>query len=459
MKLTYTKPNLARASVSSVSGPIIAGAQTVRSLIEETLQRIAEADPAIFIKATPTRALEEASASDARQTAGTPLGPLDGVPISWKALFDMEGEATSAGSLFPVDLARSDAELVARLKTAGAVTVGIVNMSEFAFSGLGMNPHFGTPLNPWGHGEDRLPGGSSSGSAVAVASGLVPISFGTDTSGSVRVPAAMNGIVGYKTSFGRWPSIGISPLSESLDTPGVLVTSVHDVKTVDDVVMHGRRTSAPNLNLGEIKLLVPENAIWAGTEMDVQKNFSDSIGRLASNGVRIIYRHIPELDEVLEIGRKHGTLVAVEAYALHCQKLISADAQHIDPMVRQRLKDAGRITRDDEHIIRTERDRLIKSLIAILGRYTFIACPTVPVTAPLKADLAENAEKYALVNSLVLRNTMIGSYLNWCGISIPNGLDTKGLPTGFLISGAHNRDDELIAAAGMMEPLIRPDIA
>lgn len=459
MKPNSPKQNLAWASISAARDSIGVGEQTAQSLIEETLQRIAEADPAIFIKATPARARKEASASDLRRAEGKSLGPLDGVPISWKALFDLEGEATSAGSLIPADVASSDAELVARLKGAGAITVGIVNMSEFAFSGLGMNPHFGTPLNPWSQGEERLTGGSSSGSAAAVASGLVPLSFGTDTSGSVRVPAAMNGIVGYKTSSGRWPSAGIFPLSETLDTPGVLAASVDDVKTVDDIVMHGCRTSASDVALNEIELLIPENAIWAETETDVRKNFSDSIGRLASQGVRIRYTHIPELDEVLDIGRHHGTLVALEAYALHGQKLSSPDARLMDPMVRLRLEDARRFTREDERIIRTKRHRLIQSLNSTFGPYTFIAFPTVAVTAPLIGDLAENAEHYSYMNRLVLRNTMIGSYLNWCGISVPNGLDTRGLPTGCLISGGHNRDDELIAAARRMETLIRPGIA
>ncbi len=192
-------------------------------------------DQAIFIRLTDDRARDEARIASRRLRAGRPRGLLDGVPVAWKDLFDLAGITTTAGSrvLAPGPAAERDATVVARLKAAGMVCVGHVNMTEFAFSGIGLNPHYGTPRNPHGTGEPRIPGGSSSGSAVAVARGLVPVAIGSDTGGSVRIPAAFNGIIGFKSSTGRYPMEGVFPLSRTLDTVGVFTRTVTDAVIVD----------------------------------------------------------------------------------------------------------------------------------------------------------------------------------------------------------------------------------
>ncbi|URK89543.1 hypothetical protein LP421_33450 (plasmid) [Rhizobium sp. RCAM05350] len=231
-------------------------------------------DRAVFTSVTPERAFHEAAATSARIAEGQPLRLLDGVPVAWKDLFNLKGEVTRAGSLVLDDgPAMADAELVRRLAVAGAVTVGKVNMTEFAFSGLGLNPHYGTPRNPWSGAQVRIPGGSSSGSAVAVALGLVPVAIGTDTSGSVRIPAALNGIVGFKASGNRWPLAGAFPLSPTLDTAGVMTNTVVDAAIVDAAA---RGLSAVDLRpapLEGLRIIVPLNAVWDDMEAAIVRNF------------------------------------------------------------------------------------------------------------------------------------------------------------------------------------------
>ena len=444
-------------SLLQLAAAMTGGGTTASAVTEATLDAIAASeDRAVFTAVLPERARREAAAATERQREGRPLSLLDGIPVAWKDLFDLEGEVTRAGSIVLDDgPAAADAALVQRLAAAGAVVVGKVNMTEFAYSGLGLNPHYGTPVNPWSRDEPRAPGGSSSGSGVAVARGLVSVAIGTDTGGSVRIPAAFNGVVGFKSSGTRWPMAGGFPLSRTLDTAGVLCRTMVDAVVVDAAA---RGLVAPDLRRGTLqgmRLVVPTNLVWDGIEADVASNAEAALARLAEAGARIDRRPLPQLDEVLAISARHGALNALEAYRLHQERLAGPGAARLDRRVRARLQLGARIGAEAEAAIRSARPALIASLDSLFDGNTLIAYPTLPHTAPRIAALEADDDLFVEVNAKTLRNTLVGNFLDWCGVSIPTGLDGAGLPTALLLSGGPGQDAALLAAALAAEPLIR----
>jgi aspartyl-tRNA(Asn)/glutamyl-tRNA(Gln) amidotransferase subunit A len=433
----------------------LAGAEAVT---EAALAAIDAAnEPGLFTLKTPDRARAEAKAGAARIRNGRPRSLLDGVPIAWKDLFDLEGVVTTAGSrvLAEEKPASVDAPVVERLKAAGMVTVGRVGMTEFAFSGLGLNPHYGTPRNPHSRSEPRIPGGSSSGSGVAVARGIVPVSIGTDTGGSVRIPAAFNGIVGYKSTYGRYPMAGVYPLSQTLDSLGVLCRSVADAIVVD-AAMRGalapdlRRTAPQN-----VTLVVPTNVVFDKAEPEVVARFDQALDRVARLGTRIEQRAIPAFDAVLELGARHGALVTAEAYALHAQRLAGPGAERMDQRVATRMRGGEKISLADFIALREARGRLMAEFNSRFAPGTMLAFPTVPHVAPAIRPLETDDELYVRTNALTLRNTMLGNFLGLCGVSIPCGTGADDLPVGFLLSGLGNTDLDVLAFALAIEDLVR----
>ena len=412
--------------------------------------------PSLFTLPTPARATAESAAAAARWKDGRPAGLLDGVPIVVKDMIDLAGEVTTVGSrVIGRDPAVADAAIVQRLAEAGAVTLGRVNMTELAFSGLGLNPHYGTPANPHGRDAPRVPGGSSSGSAVAVAAGIVPVAIGTDTGGSVRVPAAFNGIVGYKTSGGRWPMAGVFPLSRSLDTLGVFARSVVDAVVVD---AGARGLVAPDLRRGTLdglRILVPTTVVLDDLEPEVAANFEDALGRLARAGVTIERRAVPAFAEIMRLNADHGVLHAYEGYLVHRGLIASEAAVRMDRRVVARLGASAGVTTEDEGILRAARAQLIDEAWALFEGHTLVAYPSVPHVAPKIAPLEADDALFARVNAKTLRNTLFGNMLDWCGVSIPNGTGEAGMPTGFLLSGGPGRDDHLLATALTAEAVIR----
>jgi aspartyl-tRNA(Asn)/glutamyl-tRNA(Gln) amidotransferase subunit A len=348
----------------------------------------------------------------------------------------------------------ADAVVVQRLKAAGMVTVGRVGMTEFAFSGLGLNPHYGTPRNPYGGDEARIPGGSSSGSAVAVARGLVPISIGTDTGGSVRIPAAFNGIVGYKASYGRYPMDGVFPLAVSLDSLGVLCRTVADAVVVD-AAMRGRFASeVDRVAPKDVRLVVPTNVVFDDAEAAVIECFEAAIKRLAAVGMSVERRAIPALDAVIALGASRGALATAETYALHAARVAGPDAAKMDRRVAERIRGGAAISTVDFIAIRDARARLIAELRRDLGARTMLAFPTVAHVAPALKPLESDDQLYVRTNALTLRNTMLGNFLEFCGVSLPCGTDDRGLPVGFLLSAAGGLDAELLGLALEIEGLV-----
>lgn len=444
-------------TAAALGRSVAAGELDPRELIEEVLGSIAAcADEAVFVRLTPERARREAEAAALRQQAGRLAGPLDGVPIAWKDLFDIEGMPTTAGSRVLASAAPADvdAPVVARLAAAGMVSVGRTNMTEFAFSGLGLNPHYGTPRNPHGLGEPRIPGGSSSGSAVAVARGLVPVAMGSDTSGSVRIPAAFNGLVGYKASGGRYPMGGVYPLAPSLDTLGPLCRTVEDAILVDAAMRGESAPHASPVAPRRFRVLVPTNVVFEDAEPAVVANFEAALDRLADAGVAVERRPLPVLDDIRDLFARHGTLVAAEAYEVLASLVDGPRAAGIDRRVVARARLGARIGAEDRAALLTGRDRLIAAANLMLPDGTLIAFPTVACVAPKLGPLEADDETFFAVNGLVLRNTMLASFLDWCGVTIPSGTDADGMPTGFLVSARGGDDAALLAFARAAETTI-----
>ncbi|MEZ5933474.1 MAG: amidase [Alphaproteobacteria bacterium] len=450
-----TLMDLHRKSAAEIGRAIAEGLDPVE-VADVFLERIAaRADQPVFIKVTAGRARQEALASRERHRKDQALGPLDGVPIAWKDLIDVEGAPTTAGS----DLRRNDppaekdAPIVANATAAGMVTLGKVNLTEFAYSGIGLNPHYGTPSIPHDLKTPRAPGGSSSGSATAVSWGLAPCAIGSDTGGSVRIPSAFNGLTGYKSSEGRISKDGVVPLSVTLDTIGPLARTVEDCILLDAVLRGVTPAMPTHPTLADIRLVVPENVMLADLDPAVAENFLASLEALGSAGVAIEHRKLPLLDEVVAMTKEHGTLIAAEAYAQYKDMLESEQVKKVDRRVVARMMMGKSITPEDVQAIRDGRARLAAELRAALGS-AFLAMPTVPHTSPAIAPLEADDERFHRVNLKTLRNTSIGNILGTPGVAMPNGHDRNGLPTSLLISALAGDDDRLLAAALTIELVV-----
>lgn len=435
------------------------GTATAASLLRETLQAIeAHGDDAIFISLTQERAEREAVASDARRKAGTLLSPLDGVCVAWKDLFDTQGDVTTAGAKVFAGNPPStcDADVVAACTRLGMICVGKTNLTEFAYSGLGLNPHFGTPKNPHSTDEARIPGGSSSGSAVAVAAGLVPVAVGTDTAGSVRVPASFCGLVGYKSSQNRYSKAGVFALSDSLDSLGVFGHCVDDVMAMD-AAMRGERSPIgadvqPD-DPASLEIIIPQSVVLDDVAPDILENFDAAIDRLAKAGATINTMPFPIFNEVLVLFGKHGTLVVAEAATLHQELLASDKADLMDQRVRERMLLASNFTAQDYIHLQGARARLQKATSDLLGN-RFLLFPTTAMTAPPLAALEASDDLFVSTNLKALRNTMLGNYLGTPGVSLPIGLDRDGLPIGALLSAPYGGDDKVLSAARAIEGVV-----
>lgn len=454
------KHDLVERSIAQLSVLLQSGALDPRMLTDWTLGQIKDhADQSIFTTVTPERAMQEAEASYRRLSSGRSRGLLDGIPVAWKDLFAFAGLTTTAGSVLlkREPIAVEDAAVVSALAQAGMVSVGRVNMSEFAFSGLGLNPHYGTPRNPRAKDVARVPGGSSSGSGAVVAAGLVPVSIGTDTGGSIRIPAALNGVVGYKATRGRYSMRGVFPLAKSLDSLGPLCLTVQDAVWVDAAMRGLPASEVRRGDLNGLSIIVPTNVVFDGAEAGVIAAFDRALARLERAGARIRRQAIPAFTRIFELMAAHGPLVTAEAYALHRSRLEGPDAASIDRLVVARARLGEKITLSDYVDMLSARDRLIAEMSALIGPTEIVAYPTVahvaPPTEPLEADDALFVE----TNARTLRNTLIGNFLDWCGVSLPCGTGDAEMPVGLLLSALPHHDTHLLSVALAAEAVVRGD--
>ena len=440
---------LARAYLAGEADPI--------AVTEVLLDRIAAAQSdAVYLTVTAERARREARSAKARYGAGRPASGLDGVSIAWKDLFDMSGEVTTAGSALwrNASPAEDDCPVVAHLAAAGMVALGKVNMTEFAFSGLGLNPHYGTPANPHDKETPRIPGGSSSGSAVAVASGLATAAIGSDTGGSVRIPAAVNGIVGYKSSEGRISTEGATPLSFTLDTVGPLARTVEDCVHLD-AALRGTTPTVTRGHIAGMRLILSETLWLDDCEDAVTDAFEQAVKRLEKAGVTVETRTVPQIGEAARVMADHGTLANAESYFYHQERMESADAEEMDGRVVARILRGKTMTAQDVLMNQRMRAKLSAQIAADMED-AFLIGPTVPRVAPEIAPLDADPDEFGRVNLLMLRNTMTGNFLNLPGVAMPMASPSP-LPVSFLISAKSNDDERLLSAALAIEAIVRGD--
>jgi aspartyl-tRNA(Asn)/glutamyl-tRNA(Gln) amidotransferase subunit A len=427
------------------------GTTTSRVLIEDCLARIA--DPAgegaatfTAVHAKAARAM--ADAADALRRVGRETSRYAGIPIGVKDLFDMAGETTRAGSRALQDAppATTTATAVTRMIAAGFVPVGRTNMSEFAYSGLGINPHCGTPRAPWERTAGRIPGGSSSGSAVAIADGMAVAALGTDTGGSCRIPAAFCGVVGYKPTARRIPLDGALPLAPSLDSIGPLAPSVACCAVVDAVLAGKAPTPPPGMPLAGLCLAVPE-ALLDGMDADVATAFSRALAVLSVAGAAIRHVAFAAFGQIAEAGA-FGGFAAAEAYAWH-RRLLAEKGALYDPRIRMRIERGGKQSAADYIDLLTARARIIAEFDAATRGFDALVLPTVPLVPPRMADLDAEAD-YSRINLLALRNTLPANFMDRCSISIPCHQPGEP-PVGLMLMGDTMGDARLFAIAAAVE--------
>ncbi len=429
--------------------------QSCRDRLELALTRIADpngegARTCLTVYAREARAA--ADAADARAAGGTPLGPLDGVIVTIKDLFDVAGEPTRAGSRILAEdaaPATADAVVVRRLRLAGAVIVAKTNMTEFAFSGIGANPHFGTPGNP--RDRSRVPGGSSSGAAVAVGDGLCDIAIGTDTGGSVRVPAALCGLVGFKPSRQRVPTDGAFPLSTTLDSVGPIANSVEDCAKADAVMAGETFRPLEPIALGGLSFGVAEGMPLDRLDDTVAAAFVSAVARLERAGVRVSHEAMPLFDDMAAINAKGG-ISPPEACVIHRDRM-ARRAADIDPNVRVRIERGCAVSEADYADMMRERARLVRAMDARLSSLDALLMPTTSIVAPTIAEVADE-KIFAARNAAVLRNTSIINFFDLCAISLPLPMAAGKMPVGLMLIARNGQDRRLLCIAGAVMQLL-----
>jgi aspartyl-tRNA(Asn)/glutamyl-tRNA(Gln) amidotransferase subunit A len=442
-------------TIQQLSADLAAGRTTSRKLTEEALARIDDAKgegKRAFIKVWHKQALAAADANDLQRKAGLVASPLAGLPVSIKNLCDVAGETTLAGSkaLDDAPPAKADAPVVARLRAAGAVIVGSTNMSEFAFSGVGFNPHHGTPGNP--ADRKRVPGGSSAGAAVSVADRMAVVALGTDTGGSVRIPAAVCGIVGFKPTARRVPIDGVVPLSTSLDSIGPLANSVEDCAIVDAVFANEPINVPEPMPLAGLRLAVPKHFVMDDLDAVVAKAFERALKALAAKGVKIDHIDLPQLNELPIINAKGG-FAASEAYAWH-RDLIARRHNDYDQFVAPRILRGKEMSAADYVDLLGKRTDLCRRVSAITSHYDAVVMPTCAIVAPT-LDEVSTSDGFTRKNMLLLRNTSVGNFLDRCGISLPCHAAGE-LPVGFMLMGETMADQRVLAMARSVAPAVSP---
>ena len=443
-----------KPTVLGLAADLAAGRTTSRALVDEALARIG--DPAgegsrTFVKVYADSARAAADAQDQLRQAGYVASPLAGLPVSIKDLFDVAGEQTLAGSKALDDRlpAQRDAPIVARLRAAGAVIVGKTNMTEFAFSGVCINPHYGTPGNPFDR--QRVPGGSSAGAPVSVADGQAIVAIGTDTGGSVRIPAALCGVVGFKPTAKRVSRDGAIPLSTTLDSIGPLANSVACC-AIADAVMAGEPPAAVGPSpVAGLRLGVPQTFVLDDLAPEVASAFADACSRLAEAGARLVDIALAELSEYPALSDR-GLLANTEAFAWH-EELMARRGNEYDPRVRSRIEFGRNVSAVAYVRLMAGRADWISRIAARTAEFDALLLPTVAITAPPIAAFAEDKEYFRL-NFLILRNTSVINFLDRCAISLPIQ-PPSAAPVGLMVVGEHGGDRRLLAMARGIEATLQ----
>ncbi|WP_028228467.1 amidase [Paraburkholderia ferrariae] len=442
-------------TVEAVTAALAGGQTSAAALLDGCVGRAGCAGgegARVFPYGVSAAAHVQAASADMLRSIGV-AGPLAGVPVSVKDLFDVQGEVTRAGSrAMPEVVARRDATAITRLRSAGAVFVGRTNMTEFAYSGVGINPHYGTPLNPHDRVAGRIPGGSSSGAAVSVADAMAIAAIGSDTGGSCRIPAALCGIVGFKPTASRIPLQGAVPLSSSYDSIGSLANSVACCATLDAVMAGEEPAPLARRNVRGLRLAVPMRVVLDGMSDAVARAWSRSLTALSAAGAVMEEVAFASWERLGEIGQ-NGGLVAAEASAWH-RNLLSEQPQKYDPRVVSRIRLADAQQPVDYLRMLTLRAELCRSMDGEMAPFDALVMPTVPITAP-RVDELEDDEVFFNANRLLLRNPSIANMLNLCSLSVPCH-EPGEAPVGLMLFGRHLADRALLETGLAVERLLSP---
>lgn len=436
---------------------ILAGIETgqvrSRELVEGCLAEIAIPEgegSRTFTQVYADAARRAADAEDACRRSGRPGGPLGGVPVSIKDLFDVAGEATAAGSVVLADAvpARADASVVRRLREAGAVLMGRTNMTEFAYSGLGLNPHYGTPRNPYDRATGRIPGGSSSGAAVSVSDGMAAVAIGSDTGGSVRIPAALCGLTGFKPTARRVPMAGVLPLSPSLDSIGPIGLTVACCARVDAVLAGERFEPLPVPELSSLRLGVLQGYVLEDLDDAVGAAFERALAMLSGAGATIEAIRFASLEAIPACNQ----MAAPEAFAWHRQ-LLERDGDRYDPHVATRIRrGATMFAAEYIDLLRFRREIILEAGAAFEGLHAVLS-PTTPRIAPSIAQVAASDASYFEANGAMLRNPSVWNYLDGCALSIPCHRVGEA-PVGLMVAGLGGWDAGVLRAGAAIEAVL-----
>ncbi|BCH20278.1 amidase [Mesorhizobium sp. L-8-3] len=442
-------------SLHQIAGDLREGRLTAQALMEEAAERHRATEGRLNAYKTwaGERARLHAQAADMLLGSGVDLGPLMGMPVSVKDLYGVPGLPVFAGTdtAFPESWT-NPGPLVRRLQGQLGIVTGKTHTVEFAFGGLGVNAHWGSPVNPWSApGEPRAPGGSSSGAGVSLGQGSALVALGTDTAGSVRIPASLTGQVALKTTHGRWSGEGIVPLSPSLDTPGILCRTVEDLAFAFAALDGSADKPAPPRSVDGLRIGVPRNFFWDEADASIVEITEAALRKLESKGARLVPLELPGCDEVIAVFQQGG-LAASELHAFLNARFPERIAR-LDPVVRMRVAGADSVTAA-EYL----RRRAVLAENGQRSRQAFDHCdvlmtPTVPISPPLLSEL-QDAETYRRANMLVLRNTAIANLFGWCAMSLPAGLDANAMPVGLQLIGPPLYEPGLIAAGLATEAVL-----
>jgi len=448
MKITPT--------LATLADDLDSGRTSARKLVDQCLARIADASgegARVFIHVDAEAAIEAAEAMDRLREVKAAPSRYAGIPVSIKDLFDIKGQVTRAGSraLDDSPAAEADASAVARLRRAGFVVIGRTNMTEFAFSGIGINPHYGTPKGAWRRGVGHVPGGSSSGAAVSVVDGMAHGGLGTDTGGSCRIPAAFNGIVGFKPTQRRVPLDGGVPLSFTLDSFGPLARTVGCCAVLDAVLADETVTPLQPRSIKGMRLAVPTTVALDELEDDVAATFERALETLSRQGALIERIAVPEFLDVAVMNAKGG-FAAAESYAWH-RYLIASKGEVYDPRVSSRIMRGESLSAADYIDLLAARRSLIARTEKRLAPYDALVLPTTANTPPRIADLADD-KAFTKANLLALRNCTLINMIDGCAISLPCHREGE-VPVGLMLASSGGADRRIFELAAGMEGVIR----
>jgi aspartyl-tRNA(Asn)/glutamyl-tRNA(Gln) amidotransferase subunit A len=442
--------NLLDQPLSVISASLVEGKIKARTLVEVAQARH---DPSLnaYRSWAPDFARRQADAADAAFVAGNRLGALQGIPVSVKDIYGVEGLPVFAGS--PRELParfRQEGAIVQRLRRQLAVIMGKSHTVEFAFGGLGVNAHWPVPRNPQDRQVHRSPGGSSSGAGVTLGEGTALVAFGTDTGGSVRIPASVTGTVGLKTTKGRWPTDGIVPLSPTFDTAGTLTRSAADAAFVFESI---DGETVPILDdLAGIRLAVAERFFWEGTDPGVTERVEEALQLAAAAGAARHDLALPGAVEVYELYQRGG-IVSAELYSFLSSDLPDWIAT-LDPRVRKRMEAGSALPAWDYLQRKARYAALGEGAAAALREVDALVCPTVPISPPAMAEITDD-DAYHRINLRMLRNTCVVNFLGLCAVTLPVGRDRLGMPVGMQLVGRPGSEARLLAIAVAFERLLK----